>query len=214
MTDQVNHRNLLHWAHDISKGMEFLFKQNIMHGDLAARDVMLDTNPIHSGCYVAKIADFGLSKRFYSDLEYEKQSRVFVPWKWMAYEFLTCDYFTLASDVWSFGIVLWEIFSFGKTPYGHQEFNEVVSQLEDGYRLPCPSEVKIVTTWDPVEVYEKVTSLCFQEDPNKRGTFCKVVDAIESHLGEEELSFYTEMEKKYKTERSDYYSRLVNRKVV
>ena len=213
LNNQINDRCLMQWTYDIAKGMEFLSKQKIMHGDLAARNVMLDENPIQSGRHVAKIADFGLSKRFYSDLEYEKQSRIYVPWKWMAYEFLTCDYFTLTSDVWSFGIVLWEIFSLGKTPYGHQEFNDVVSQLEDGYRLPCPSEVKNITTWNPVEVYENITILCFKEDPKERGTFCEVITAMESHLLAEELSFYTEMEEKYRTERSDYYARFRNHKV-
>ena len=188
--------------------MEFLSNQNVMHGDLASRNIMLDDNPIQSSRPIAKIADFGLSKRFYDNLEYEKQSRVLIPWKWMAYEFLTCDYFTLTSDVWSFGVVLWELFSFGKTPYGHQDFNDVIKQLERGYRLPCPSEILNITSWDPQRVYKDVTELCFIEDPNERGTFSKVVAAIQAHLSEEELSLYREMEEKYKSERSDYYTRL------
>merc|ERR1719400_264135 len=82
--DSVDNKCLIYWAHDISKGMEFLANQNIMHGDLAARNIMLDENPIQSARPIAKIADFGLSKKFYNKKEYEKQSRLLVPWKWMA----------------------------------------------------------------------------------------------------------------------------------
>lgn len=199
--DCFNDRHLILWAHDISKGMEFLSNQHIMHGDLAARNIMLD----ESGRPFAKIADFGLSKRFYNNLEYEKQSRVFIPWKWMAYEFLLSDYFTLTSDVWSFGVVLWEIFSFGKIPYGHLDYNEVVKKLEEGYRLPCPSDVKNILSWNAEKVYEDVTKLCFKEDPDERGTFYKVVRAIEFNLSAEELSFYNDMEGRYRSERCNYY---------
>ena len=205
LNDQINDKCLLHWAHDVSKGMKFLSRQNIMHGDLAARNVMLDENPVQFGHHIAKIADFGLSKRFYNNLEYEKQTRNLIPWKWMAYEFLTCDYFTLTSDVWSFGVVLWEIFSFGKIPYGQNGYDEVISLLESGYRLPCPSEVKDITSWDPEIVYEDIKKLCFKEDPNERGTFSQVVETIEHHLSEDELSLYQKVEEKYQTERSNYY---------
>ena len=206
--DQINDKCLIHWAHDVSKGMEFLSRQNIMHGDLAARNVMLDDNPVQSSRYIAKIADFGLSKRFYNNVEYEKQTRNLIPWKWMAYEFLTCDYFTLTSDVWSFGVVLWEIFSFGKIPYGQKGYDEVISQLESGYRLPCPSEVNDITTWDPKVVYEDIKKLCFIEDPNERGTFSQVVETIEHHLSKDELCLYQEMGEKYRTERANYYMQL------
>ena len=210
--DLINDKCLLHWAHDVSKGMEFLSKQNIMHGDLAARNIMLDENHVQFSRHIAKIADFGLSKRFYNNLEYEKQTRNLIPWKWMAYEFLTCDYFTLTSDVWSFGVVLWEIFSFGKTPYGQKQYDEVISQLESGNPLSCPSEVKGITSWDPEIVYEDIKKLCFIEDPNERGTFSQVVETIERHLSEDELSSYQEMEEKYQTERSIYYMHLVKNK--
>ena len=207
--DAVDDKCLVHWAYDVSKGMEFLSSQNIMHGDLAARNVMLDENPVQFARPIAKIADFGLSKRFYNKKEqYEKESRLLVPWKWMAYEYLTCDYFTMTSDVWSFGIVLWEIFSFGRMPYGPQEYDDVVKQLERGYRLPCPTDVKSISQWNPENLYEDLSKLCFNEDPNERGTFSQVVSAIENHLSQEELSFYKEMEEKYKSERSNYYMQI------
>ena len=205
LSNPINDKCLIYWAYDISKGMKFLNEQNIMHGDLAARNIMLDESLVKSGHPIAKVADFGLSKRFYDNLEYEKQTRVFIPWKWMAYEYLTSDYFTLTSDVWSFGVVLWEIFSFGKAPYGHQDYNEVVSQLENGDHLTCPSEIKGITKWNPVIAYQKTTTLCFINDPNKRGTFSHVVHAIEHHLSKDELSFYKKTEESYEVERANFY---------
>ena len=133
--ESINSRCLLHWAHDIAKGMEFLSKSKIMHGDLAARNVMLDDNLIQPGRLVAKVADFGLSKQL--DYEkYEKETRVYVPWKWMAIEYLQTGCLTITSDVWSYGVLLWEVMAFGRTPYGHQEYDEVLTKLRSGYKLP------------------------------------------------------------------------------
>ena len=90
---------------------------------------------------VAKVSDFGLSKTFYDNIRYKKQKRQYVPWKWMAIEYLQTGCLTITSDVWSYGIVFWEIFSLGKEPYAGQNSEEMISKLKDGYRLPCPEEV-------------------------------------------------------------------------
>ena len=119
----------------------------------------------------------------------------------------------MTSDVWSFGVVLWEMFSFGKIPYGHLDYNEVVEKLEEGYRLPCPSEVKNTLNWNAVKVYEDVTTLCFKDDPNERGTFSEVARDIEAHLSADELSFYKEMEEQYRSERSNYYNQFGKRQI-
>jgi serine/threonine protein kinase len=104
--DPLNSRCLIKWAYDVCKGMEYLSENKIMHGDLAARNVLLDESPVLKGHSVGKVADFGMSKKFYENTNYQKESRVMVPWKWMAYEFLTKGFFTLASDVWSFQVGL------------------------------------------------------------------------------------------------------------
>ena len=104
--DVINSRCLVKWAYDVCKGMEYLSEHKIMHGDLAARNVLLYEHPIIERQSVGKVADFGLSKKFYDNVNYQKESRLFVPWKWMAYEFLTKGYFTMASDVWSFQVLL------------------------------------------------------------------------------------------------------------
>ena len=93
---------------------------------------------------VGKVSDFGLSKRFYDNISYRKLERNDIPWKWMAPEYFKTSRFTLASDVWSFGVVMWEIFSFGKDPYIGQNPENMIPKLNNGYSLPCPEEVNQV----------------------------------------------------------------------
>ena len=93
---------------------------------------------------VAKVSDFGISKKFYDNISYQKHERNEIPWKWMAPEYFDTSRFTLASDVWSFGVVMWEIFSFGKEPYIGQNLQNMIFQFRAGYSLPCPEEVKQV----------------------------------------------------------------------
>ena len=90
------------------------------------------------------MSDFGLSKTFYDNIRYKKQKRQYVPWKWMAIEYLQTGCLTITSDVWSYGIVLWELFSCGKEPYMGKNVEEMIAKLKDGYHLPCPEEVNEV----------------------------------------------------------------------
>ena len=196
--DQINSRCLIQWCYDIAKGMQYLAKCNIMHGDLAARNILLNQDPLMTGYIVAKVADFGLSKRFYDNLKYEKKNRNFIPWKWMAYEYLTRDYFTLTSDVWSFGVVTWEIFSLGRTPYGHIDYRTLLDQLESGYRLPCPKEIENISSWSPKQIYDKLSKVCFVSDPLERANFSQVVEIIEDDLSENEKASYKNMQQIYK----------------
>ena len=196
-SDVLNSRSLVLWAYDIAKGMQYLAKNQIMHGDLAARNVLIANDPSNSGYPLAKVCDFGLSKRFYDNIKYTKETRIEVPWKWMALEYLREDFFTLTSDVWSFGVTLWEIFTLGRSPYGPQEFNDVLEQLENGYRLPCPNETKGITSWSPESFYMKISDVCFKADPVQRANFSDVVTLIETELKEEELISYEERNRIY-----------------
>ena len=191
-SDNMNIRSLILWAYEIAKGMQYLEENQIMHGDLAARNILLHKDPCNIGHSVAKIADFGLAKNFYENVEYKKESRVLIPWKWMALEYLTYNVLTLKSDVWSFGVVLWEIFSFGKAPYGLQEYDEVLEKLERGYRLPCPAEVETISSNLPKQLYETLSEICFIESPNNRPTFYEVATMIGMELTKEELNRYIE----------------------
>ena len=179
-------------------------KANIMHGDLAARNVMLDVNPLLNGYSVAKVADFGLSKNFYEYATYEKEERLLVPWRWMALEYLTRGYFTLNSDVWSFGVLVWEILSLGRVPYGIDGFEEILGKLESGYRLPCPGDINEIKTWSPQELYNQLAVKCFNADPDNRATFTDVVNVIESYLNENEKSFFKKMTEDHETTANRY----------
>ena len=83
---KINNRFLIRWAYDIAKGMEYLTSKHVMHGDLAARNILLSGGK--DGHLIAKISDFGLSKGMYTSKYYKKMERNYVPWKWMAIEFL------------------------------------------------------------------------------------------------------------------------------
>ena len=208
----VDHRCLIKWAFDIANGMQYLNENKIMHGDLAARNILMDENPLKGGYPVAKVADFGLAKQMNDYLIYEKQSRVHVPWRWMAPEYLTGYYFTLASDVWSFGVLFWEILSIGKLPYGRQCLaDDLVEKIETGYRLECPKGLEYICSWSPQALFSKISKLCFVSDPQHRGSFSDVVNTLREELTNEELAFYDRMKDTYEYTRSDIYLRLNKR---
>ena len=208
--DSISSRLLIQWCYDIAQGMKYLARIQIMHGDLAARNVLLGEDPLQSGHLVAKVSDFGLSKVFDGNSKYEKKQRNYVPWKWMALEYLTDNYFTMTSDVWSFGVVVWEILSAGKSPYGHKSCEEMVAKLESGYRLPCPTETKHISSWAVEQFYNKLSEICFVEEPKTRATFTDVVKVIEDALNEEEIKQRTQMCEQHKTIISKRYNYLEN----
>ena len=210
--DIINSRCLIKWAYDVANGMQFLSKNKIMHGDLAARNILMDENLLVNECPVAKVADFGLSKKLNDYAIYEKESREFVPWKWMAMEYLMDQYFTLASDVWSYGVLFWEILSFGKIPYGHQDYDEVVAKLERGSRLTFPDYTKSVKIWSPENLFEELANVCFKADPEARGNFTEVIQILEKALLADELTRYSQMTMEYETKRAANYGKIKKRR--
>merc|ERR1712152_58134 len=101
------------------------------------------------------------------------------------------------SDVWSYGIVLWELFSLGKEPYMGKNVEEMIAKLKDGYHLPCPEEVNGITKWTPVDTYNKVADGCFVAEPMKRATWGDIVEILEADLTQEEKEEYKELEEQY-----------------
>ena len=176
--------------------MAHLSENRVMHGDLAARNILLSR--IDSDHIVAKIADFGLSKRFYDNITYTKKDRNCVPWKWMAPEFWEKSIFTLSSDVWSYGVVIWEIFSLGKEPYCGKAFGEVTEGYKEEKFLSYPEiNYAYIPNWNPKSVYEKIVRKCFCLDPSDRACFSEIIEVIKEQMKPYELNNYKNMEKNY-----------------
>ena len=210
LSNEIDSRYQIKWAYDVAKGMQYLSEKKIMHGDLAARNVLLSEDA--SKDLVAKVADFGLSKNFYDNVIYQKESRLLVPWKWMAIEYLVDEYFMLSSDVWSYGVLWWEILSFAQEPYGFQEYDEVLEKLKCGYHLPCPSVWGSILSWSSELLYEKLANICFVMDPKKRASFSDVVQILENQLLSEEVEQYGKMFEHYQNINAKNYLRIGSEK--
>jgi serine/threonine protein kinase len=204
--DPINSRCLLLWSFHIAKGMKYLSDMRIMHGDLAARNVLLRNDPLQKGNLVAKVSDFGLAKSFYSGETYQKEARLEIPWKWTALEYLEKNFYTLKSDVWSFMVLFWEILSFGGIPYGRSDYDEVLDDLNNGRRLTFPKGLEDVTTWSPEKLYNKLSGICFAAEPEDRGSFEDVLNVLEKEMRLEEKDLYDEQNRMHnlKTTQGDF----------
>ncbi|CAG7712736.1 unnamed protein product [Allacma fusca] len=164
---------LLHFCKQIASGMRFLAEKNVIHGDLATRNVLV----FHS--QVVKITDFGLSKKLYADPNFKMDSKVPLPWAWMALESLCFFEYSTQSDVWSFGVTMWEIFSMGRTPFYGIRPNDYTNQLQAGLRLPKP-------TLASEDIYNFILT-CWENNPHDRPEFSKCEAFISSvELGPQE----------------------------
>ncbi|XP_046810882.1 tyrosine-protein kinase Src42A isoform X4 [Lucilia cuprina] len=147
---------LIDMAAQIAAGMAYLESQNYIHRDLAARNVLVGDNNI------VKIADFGLARLIKED-EYEARVGARFPIKWTAPEAANYSKFSIKSDVWSFGILLTELVTYGRIPYPGMTNAEVLTQVEHGYRMPQPPNCD-------QRLYEIMLE-CWHKDPMRRPTF-------------------------------------------
>uniref|UniRef100_A0A6A7FQF2 Tyrosine-protein kinase n=1 Tax=Hirondellea gigas TaxID=1518452 RepID=A0A6A7FQF2_9CRUS len=147
---------LIDMSAQIAAGMAYLESENYIHRDLAARNVLVGDNN------VVKIADFGLARLIKED-EYEARVGARFPIKWTAPEAANYSKFSIKSDVWSFGILLTELVTYGRIPYPGMTNAEVLHQVEHGYRMPAPPSC-------PPALHE-IMMECWYKDPMKRPTF-------------------------------------------
>ncbi|XP_030627154.1 vascular endothelial growth factor receptor 2 [Chanos chanos] len=158
--------DLISYSFQVARGMEFLASRKCIHRDLAARNILLSENN------VVKICDFGLARDVYKDPDYVRKGDARLPLKWMAPETIFDRVYTTQSDVWSFGVLLWEIFSLGASPYPGVSIDEsFCRRLKEGTRMRAPD-------YATPEIYQTMLD-CWLDRPTDRPTFTELVE----HLG-------------------------------
>ncbi|XP_038128905.1 ephrin type-A receptor 2a [Cyprinodon tularosa] len=160
---------LLGMLRGIAAGMKYLSDMNYVHRDLAARNVLVNSN------LECKVSDFGLSRVLEDDAEGTYTTRGGkIPIRWTAPEAIEYRKFTSASDVWSFGIVMWEVMAFGERPYWDMSNHEVMKAINEAFRLPAPMEC-------PSAIYQLMLQ-CWQHDRSKRPRFSDIVNILDKLL--------------------------------
>uniref|UniRef100_A0A669BBB2 Focal adhesion kinase 1 n=1 Tax=Oreochromis niloticus TaxID=8128 RepID=A0A669BBB2_ORENI len=163
---------LILYAYQLSTALAYLESKRFVHRDIAARNVLV------SAVDCVMLGDFGLS-RYMEDSSYYKASKGKLPIKWMAPESINFRRFTSASDVWMFGVCMWEILMYGIKPFQGVKNNDVIGRIENGERLAMPPQC-------PPTLYSLMTK-CWSYDPSKRPRFTELKTQLSTILEEEKL---------------------------
>nr|XP_004672091.1 focal adhesion kinase 1 isoform X9 [Jaculus jaculus] len=164
--------SLILYAYQLSTALAYLESKRFVHRDIAARNVLVSSNDC------VKLGDFGLS-RYMEDSTYYKASKGKLPIKWMAPESINFRRFTSASDVWMFGVCVWEILMHGVKPFQGVKNNDVIGRIENGERLPMPPNC-------PPTLYSLMTK-CWAYDPSRRPRFTELKAQLSTILEEEKV---------------------------
>ncbi|XP_018568548.1 focal adhesion kinase 1 isoform X6 [Anoplophora glabripennis] len=162
---------LLLYAFQLSTALSYLESKKYVHRDIAARNVLVSTDKC------VKLADFGLSRWMGDDQSYYKASKGKLPIKWMSPESINFRRFTTASDVWMFGVCIWEILMLGVKPFQGVKNNDVIGKIENGERLALPPDC-------PPRLYS-LMSQCWSYEPSKRPSFKDIKEILQEILSEE-----------------------------
>uniref|UniRef100_A0A3P9ID35 receptor protein-tyrosine kinase n=1 Tax=Oryzias latipes TaxID=8090 RepID=A0A3P9ID35_ORYLA len=150
----------------IAAGMTYLSDLGYIHRDLAARNILVNSN------LVCKVSDFGLSRVLEDDPDAAyTTSGGKIPIRWTAPEAIAYRKFSSSSDVWSYGVVMWEVMSYGERPYWNLTNRDVIKSVEEGYRLPAPMGC-------PAALHTLMLD-CWQKDRNERPRFCQIVTILD-----------------------------------
>uniref|UniRef100_A0A673T0I8 Fibroblast growth factor receptor n=1 Tax=Suricata suricatta TaxID=37032 RepID=A0A673T0I8_SURSU len=166
--EQMTFKDLVSCTYQLARGMEYLASQKCIHRDLAARNVLVTENN------VMKIADFGLARDINNIDYYKKTTNGRLPVKWMAPEALFDRVYTHQSDVWSFGVLMWEIFTLGGSPYPGIPVEELFKLLKEGHRMDKPANCTD-------ELYMMMRD-CWHAVPSQRPTFKQLVEDLDRIL--------------------------------
>ncbi|KAM7073231.1 fibroblast growth factor receptor 2 isoform 8-T9 [Molossus nigricans] len=166
--EQMTFKDLVSCTYQLARGMEYLASQKCIHRDLAARNVLVTENN------VMKIADFGLARDINNIDYYKKTTNGRLPVKWMAPEALFDRVYTHQSDVWSFGVLMWEIFTLGGSPYPGIPVEELFKLLKEGHRMDKPANCTN-------ELYMMMRD-CWHAVPAQRPTFKQLVEDLDRIL--------------------------------
>ncbi|XP_068054336.1 fibroblast growth factor receptor 2 isoform X6 [Anomalospiza imberbis] len=166
--EQMTFKDLVSCTYQLARGMEYLASQKCIHRDLAARNVLVTESN------VMKIADFGLARDINNIDYYKKTTNGRLPVKWMAPEALFDRVYTHQSDVWSFGVLMWEIFTLGGSPYPGIPVEELFKLLKEGHRMDKPANCTN-------ELYMMMRD-CWHAVPSHRPTFKQLVEDLDRIL--------------------------------
>ncbi|XP_077402898.1 macrophage colony-stimulating factor 1 receptor 2 isoform X2 [Vanacampus margaritifer] len=188
--------DLMRFSYQVAQGLDFLSTQNCIHRDVAARNVLLTDR------HVAKICDFGLARDIRNDDSYIVQGNARLPVKWMSPESIFQCVYTVQSDVWSYGVLLWEIFSLGKSPYPNVAVDtKFYKMIKDGCHMDRPD-------FAPPQMYQLMTS-CWSLEPTDRPTFKMISRLMERLLpsakkaGQSEQPTYKNIDERGEDEESE-----------
>lgn len=178
--------DLLGFSYQVSQAMDFLSSRNCVHRDLAARNVLVCDGKL------VKVCDFGLSRDVLKHQDYVARGNSFLPVRWMSPESLFQNIYSCQSDVWSYGVLLWEIFSLGNSPYPElPSISHFYPALKKGHRMSCPPHA-------PQNIFDLMTH-CWEEEPQSRPSFTSLAASVGNLLPDDYKKRYDQLAQNFQT---------------